>query len=101
MPDDPEGARAFAMMGVSSQAIVLAYPIGCGSQMPCDDTDDVVSGIRDSLGDDQGIVEVRSGGSSSNRFVYSIVKTAQEPSGVHYALMLDMECCDPHRSRAF
>lgn len=102
MPDDPEGTRAFAMRSASSQAIVLAYPIDGGSQMPCDDTDEVVSGIRGSLSDDQGIVEVRSDGSSGSRFVYSIVKTAKEPSGVQYALVLDMRSSKrPVRIRGF
>lgn len=90
MPDDPEGTRAFAMRNASSQAIVLVCPIDGGSQMPYDDNASIVSGIRSSLGNDQGIVEVRSGGSCDNRFSYSIVKTAQGPSGVQYALVLDM-----------
>ncbi|WP_124061388.1 DUF3320 domain-containing protein [Gordonibacter sp. Marseille-P4307] len=102
MPDDPEGTRAFAMRNASSQAVVLAYPIDGGPQMPCDDTDEVVSGIRCSLGDDQGIVEVRSGGSSGSRFVYSIVKTAKEPSVMPYALVLDMRSSKrPVRIRGF
>lgn len=90
MPDDPEGTRAFAMRSPSSQAIVLAFPVDGGSQMPYEATDAIVSGIRGSLGGDQGIVEVRSGGGRDNRFVYSIVKTAQEPAGVQYSLVLDM-----------
>lgn len=60
--------------------------------MPFDDVQPTIDGIHGSLGDDQGLIEVRNGSTESGRrFVDSIVKTVTEGRGALYALTLLIE----------
>ena len=63
--------------------------------MPYEDENAVVAGIHGALGDSQGLVEVKSGTTKNQyRYIYSIVKSKLEPSGMEYILTLHIDMND-------
>ena len=67
-------------------------PITPSELMPVFAPQDLINGIHGSLAADQGLVEVKNGKGSCGAYIYSIVKTAKEPAGVQYCLVLHL--CD-------
>ena len=84
MPEDPPDSIVIMKINEESQCMVLIYPID--QIMPLDNPQAVINGIRNSLADDQGLVEVEA--ISDKKVIYSIVKTKLDPSGVQYCLTL-------------
>ena len=92
MPDDPPHSLPLGMETAGSTCLLMAMPIPSDQAMPYDDPRDVIDGIHGALAKDQGLVEVGSGKAASGaRLIYSVVKTAVEPSGTQYALTLNLE----------
>lgn len=60
------------------------------SHMPYFDPTIVIDSIHSDLDDNQGLIEVRSGWTKCGPFLYSIVKSHMEPSGMQYILSMDM-----------
>ena len=67
MPDDPPESSAFGMQTPGSTCFLMLFPIDPGSAMPLDDVAPLIDGVHGSLGDGQGLVEARCGGTSSGR----------------------------------
>lgn len=91
MPDDPEGSVPLVAETDGSMAFVLLYLLPVKHAMPYDNPREVIDGIHRAHGDDQGLVEVVSATTpEGNPYIYSIVKTQVEPSGVQYCLTMDV-----------
>ena len=89
LPDDPEGALSFGRDTPESVCFVQSYPIKIEETMPMNDNQSIIDGIHESLGERQGLIEVKSGTTRYNKqFVYSIVKSARQPSGMNYLLTM-------------
>lgn len=92
MPDDPPASVAMATQTPAGGAFALLYPMPATYAMPFGDSDTVVGGIHRALAPDQGLVQVEAGTTHAGRaYVYSIVKTRVEPSGVQYSLTLHVD----------
>lgn len=83
MPEDPPGSVPFAVETKNASVFAIAFPIPPDQAMPFD-KGTVIDGIRRSLDDEQGIVEV----DVTKDYVYSIVKTLKRHEGVLYTLTL-------------
>lgn len=81
MPDDPENSVPYMAQTEHALCFVLVYPVSREQALPRD-KDMLISGIREYLSDKQGIIQVETG----EDYVYSIVKTLHQPSGVQYTL---------------
>lgn len=98
MPGDPAGSVALGWDTSGSGCFVTLAPLDGNEAMPTDDPRAIIDGIHEALDDDQGLVEVQTGASAAGRpFSYSVVKTAQVPSGVQYGLLLHL--LDPDEGR--
>lgn len=92
LPDDPPGLRCYGIETEGTSVFVTVAPIDRARAMPFDNPKAVVDGIHNALADDQGIVEVANGTvGECGRYIYSIVKTAGQPSGVQYCLTLHVD----------
>lgn len=92
LPEDPPGSIAFGKQGENFETFILVKTLPFEMAMPFERQSEVMLGVTEHLAEDQGLVEVRSGISAHNRrFVYSIVKTKLEPSGVQYGLTIHFE----------
>lgn len=92
LPDDPPRSIAYYRAGEGYRCIMMLYPIPLEHAMPFDSPSAVVSGIHSSMDDGQGLIEVDSGKTSrGKKFIYSIVKSKMEPSGIQYCLTLHLQ----------
>ena len=56
------------------------------------DDQGIIDCLHNIIGDEQGIIEVKSGDTASGiPFVYTVVKTLKKPSGVQYTLTLQLD----------
>lgn len=81
MPEDPEGSTPFMMHTDNSVCFVLLSPLNETQEMP-HDKETIISGIREYMEENQGLIEV----DATDDYAYTIVKTLKEPSGVQYIL---------------
>lgn len=90
LPEDPPGAVSYAHQDAGTLAIITMFPKPLGAAMPVDKPEEVVAGIHQALGDDQGLIEVACGACASGApFIYSIVKSAFDMCA-HYTLTMDV-----------
>ena len=91
-PEDPNGCVTFGMSTEMCIAFIQVFPISERKSMPFDDNVTIINGIHRSLKDKQALIEVKNGSTKNGKqFVYSIVKTKQEESGVEYFLLMHVE----------
>lgn len=89
MPEDPPYSVVLGSESSGTQSFVMAYPIHPDVMMPLQDCDSVINGIHAALSDDQGLISVVNGTSEKGSlFIYSIVKSKQEPAGMQYILTM-------------
>ena len=81
MPDDPEGSLPYMVQTENATCFVLMFPVDESQSLP-HTQDELIAGIRQFLGENQGLIEVV----AESDYVYSIVKTLKQPSGVQYVL---------------
>lgn len=75
----------------TSNNIVLVYKTTPDKAMNPDDVQGLITGIHENLSESQGIIEVSNGETKRGyKYIYSIVKTLCEPSGVKYYLRLNL-----------
>ena len=87
MPEDPENSVPMCAQSNSANIFTIAYPIDVMQAMPFENPQLVIDGIHEALSDDQGLIEVGSGYTKADApYIYSIVKTKMEPTGVQYIL---------------
>ena len=99
LPDDPEGLVCYAKETDGASIFLKVQPIAVEDTMPVGDPQSVIDGIHDVLADDQGLIEVKNGvAPGGEQYIYSVVKSAKEPSGVLYRLTLHItdghEACE-------
>ena len=88
-PDDLPGQVSFGRQTENALALVRVYPVALERAMPFDAPQSVIHGIHDALSEDQGLIEVSAGKTKGRKlYIYSIVKTGQQPSGMQYVLTL-------------
>jgi hypothetical protein len=90
MPEDPPNTVVIMKGTEFSRCFVLIFPIDKNNVMPFQNSQEVIDGIHNALGSNQGIVEVESI-DNGNKYIYSIVKTYMEQDGVQYCLTLHYE----------
>lgn len=81
MPDDPEGSVPYMVQTGNAMCFALIFPVDESKSLPRT-KESLISGIRQFLGEKQGLIQVE----AAEDYVYSIVKTLREPSGVQYIL---------------
>lgn len=87
MPDDPEDSVVYGNECSTMTSFMLLFPISKENVMPFGRLELIINGIHNSLADDQGLIEVNSGKTKSGiDYIYSIIKTKKQPSGVQYTL---------------
>ena len=74
----------------SARCAVQLQPAVQDECMPFDEPQQVIDGIHDVLEDNQGLIEVKAASQERGRFIYSIVKSQSEPSGMLYILTADL-----------
>ena len=95
LPGDPENSRAFGKQTQSSNMFLMMYPISNQNAMPYGNEKEVIDGIHEALAESQGLVEVNTGiTKNQKRYIYSIVKTKMEPSGIQYVLTMHIDMND-------
>ena len=81
MPEDPKDSVPYMTHTERVLCFVLLFPIEGAMIMPCD-KEKVIDGVHQTLEENQELIEVETG----SDYVYSIVKSLKEPTGVIYAL---------------
>ena len=81
MPEDPEGSVPYMVQTENAMCFAMLFPVDESKSLPRN-KNSLIAGIRASLGDNQGLIQVEAAGD----YVYSIVKTLKEPPGVQYTL---------------
>ncbi len=86
-PEDPENSLSFAAQTEYARCFVLITPVDYSKSLPRKQ-EDLIEGIRQYLHENQGFIKVDTG----DDYVYSIIKTMKEPSGVQYILTYQRFC---------
>ena len=81
MPDDPKDSTPYMFQTENATCLALLYPINEKDSLLRNKTS-LITGIRRYLSDDQGLIQVE----TETDYVYSIVKSLKEGSGVQYIL---------------
>ena len=81
LPDIPEDSVPYMVQTENALCLVLISAADYSKSLPKDKAS-LIAGIRQYLGENQGLIQVE----TAEDYVYSIVKTLQEPSGVQYIL---------------
>ena len=99
MPGDPEDSVPYGYVSEGTKSFLLVAPVSDRAVMPFHDPGSVIDEIHQTLREDQGLIEVDSGITrSQRRFIYSIVKTVRRMRGVLYTLTLQLEQDGPEDS---
>lgn len=94
-PEDPANSVVYGKQTESSNCFLMMYPINAQSAMPYENERAVVDGIHGALSDTQGLVEVKAGTTKNQkRYIYSIVKSKLDPSGMQYILTMHIDMDD-------
>lgn len=92
MPEDPKDSNAYGKQTSLANCFLIMYPISNEKAMPFDSEKTVIDGIHGALSEKQGLIEVKSGITANNKkYIYSIVKTKLEPSGIQYVLTMNID----------
>ena len=95
MPEDPPYSKAYGYETPEAGCFVMTQPVSTEYAMPYDHPQMVIDGIHRDLGENQGLIEVEGGMTGSGRrYLYSIVKTLNQPSGVQYCTTMHIEFPD-------
>lgn len=95
MPEDPANSIAYGKQTQSSNCFLIMYPINSQSAMPYENEIAVIDGIHGALADTQGLVEVKNGiTKNQKKYIYNIVKSKLEPSGMQYILTMHIDMKD-------
>ena len=85
MPDDPADSIPFMVQTGNAMCFALIFPVDESKSLPCT-KESLISGIRQFLGENQGLIQVE----AAEDHVYSIVKTLKDPGDVQYILTYQM-----------
>lgn len=91
MPDDPQNCLNYGKETESCATFIQLFAIDRFSTMSWGEDQKIIDGIHQSLAENQALIEVKCGMTRRGyHFVYSIVKTLNEPSGVQYFLLMQV-----------
>ncbi|MBO4380362.1 MAG: hypothetical protein J5784_05100 [Muribaculaceae bacterium] len=91
MPEDPNHCLNYMKQTPNSIGFVQLFPLALQSAMEFGDEQVLIDGIHRTLAENQALIEVGSGKKGGDyHYIYSIIKTRREPSGVNYYLLLDV-----------
>lgn len=89
IPEDPMYSVNYAKSTSNCISIIQSFPMCARHTMDYYNVQKIIKGIHQSLGEKQALIEVKAGKTNHNRqYVYSIVKTLGEPSGVQYFMLM-------------
>ena len=89
LPEDPMYSVNYGNNTSNCVSIIHSFPMSAKRTMVYYNVQKIISGIHQSLGENQALIEVNAGKTSQNRqYVYSIVKTLERPSGVQYFMLM-------------
>ena len=92
LPDDPPNSVVYEKDTQVSTCILMFFFIEKSQAMPFNDDQSIIDCLHNIIGDEQGIIEVKSGDTARGiPFVYTVVKTLKKPSGVQYTLTLQLD----------
>ena len=92
LPEDPPGSVVYEKDTAESTDILMFFFISKDEAMPFHDTERVINSLHRILGDEQGLIEVKKGLTGNGiTFVYTVIKTLKQPSGVQYILTLQLD----------
>lgn len=81
MPGDPENSLPFMARTETTESFVIMHPILAEKSKPRN-KNDFIKGVRQFLQDNQGLIQIE----AEDTYLFSIVKTLKDPSGVQYIL---------------
>ena len=88
-PEDPMYSVNYGKDTSNCVSFMQSFPMSARRTMDYYNVQKIINGIHQSLGDNQALIEVKAGKTNHNRqYVYSIVKTKCEPSGVEYFMLM-------------
>ena len=88
-PEDPMYSVNYSKNTSNCVSFMQSFPMSARRAMDYYNVQKIINGIHQSLGDNQALIEVKAGQTNHNRqYVYSIVKTKGESSGVQYFMMM-------------
>ena len=91
LPDDPENCLSYVKETNTFEAFIQVFAIDRMSAMDWGEDQKIIDGIRQSLADNQALIEVKSDKTKRGyHYVYSIVKTLNELSGEQYFLLIQV-----------
>lgn len=91
MSDDPDFCQTYMKRTADCLGLVQLFPIPRQASMEFGDKQVVIDRIHRSLAENQALIEVGSGERVGDfHYIYSIIKTHKELSGVQYHMMLDV-----------
>ena len=91
----PKDAKAYGMRTKNASFIFVSFAVSEQESMPFDNDQMIIDQLHDSLGENQGIIEVRSGKTASGKpFVFDILKMSSVskegfPMGMSYILNIN------------
>lgn len=89
--DDPDNCLSYGKETASCLTFIQLFAIGRMSAMDWGEDQKIIDGIHQSLAENQALIEVKSDKTRRGyQYVYSIVKTLNEPSGVQYFLLMQV-----------
>ena len=95
MPEDPPHTVVYGFHTNNAMSLVRIFPLAPKSAIPYYSPRNVIGGIHECLGEQQGLIEVKSGKTKAGRsYIYSIVKTLmpqEAGGGVGYTLCMDID----------
>lgn len=92
LPDDSPGSIVFEKDTQDAINILMFFFINKADAMPFDDRAGLIDSLHHCLGENQGIIAVRTGKTNTGiPLVYTVVKNLKQPSGVQYILTLQMD----------
>lgn len=92
LPEDPINSNSYGKQTESSNCFIMVSSISKQSSMPYGNAKAVIDGIHGALGITQGLVEVKTGlTKKQKKYIYSIVKSKLQPSGMQYILTMHID----------
>lgn len=92
LPEDPVNSVTYGKQTQNLYCFLMIFPINNQNAMPYGNEKAVITGIHSALSNEQGLIEVKSGLTrNQKRYIYSIVKSKLESSGIQYILTMNVE----------
>ena len=92
---DPDNAAVYGHVNTQSDCFVQVYPLADSEAVIPDTPDAIVAEIRNTMSDEEGLIEANCGMTSNGRkYAYSLTKVLHEPRSTEYRLSMKIELQD-------